>query len=137
MSLTKNLTRNIKKKTRKTKQLLFSSQRSEPGNIDRSPPRSDAILSVGGVNPFQPEVELQSRLVEQFLPRDNCWTTMTRLPDGRHHHGAVLMNKAIYIIGGDLAVGTSVCSGCFLVEVYVWCLSDCVKPSSTSQEKTW
>ena len=46
-----------------------------------------------------PEVELQARLMEQFHPEDNSWTTMTRLPDGRHHHGAALVDKAIYIIG--------------------------------------
>ena len=71
------------------------------------PPSSDIILSVGGVNPFHPEVELQARLVEQFHPRDNSWTTMTHLPDGRHHHGAALVDRTIYIIGEDLVQASS------------------------------
>ena len=75
------------------------SQRSESENDIGTAPSCDVILSVGGVDPFLPEVELQARLVEQFHPQDNSWTTMTRLPDGRHHHGAALVDKAIYIIG--------------------------------------
>ncbi|KAK7103055.1 hypothetical protein V1264_021184 [Littorina saxatilis] len=62
----------------------------------------DVILSVGGVNPFQPEVEPQARLVEQFHPRENHWTTLTHLPDGRHHHGVAVVEGGIYVIGGSV-----------------------------------
>lgn len=67
-----------------------------------APPRPDVILAIGGVNPFKPEVETQVRQVEQFNPRSNHWTTLTRLPDGRHHHGAVVLGEAVYVIGGSV-----------------------------------
>ncbi|KAL8604342.1 hypothetical protein ACOMHN_028105 [Nucella lapillus] len=67
-----------------------------------TPLTSDAILAVGGVNPFQPEVEEQSRQVAQFHPHQNRWSALTRLPEGRHHHGAVMLGGFLYIIGGSI-----------------------------------
>ncbi|KAK7499567.1 hypothetical protein BaRGS_00009219 [Batillaria attramentaria] len=80
----------------------YQSQRHSSGHPVPVPSRPGVILAVGGVNPFQLEAETQVRQVEQFNPRSNHWTTLTRLPDGRHHHGAIVLGGALYVIGGSV-----------------------------------
>nr|KAG5708439.1 hypothetical protein BaRGS_026166 [Batillaria attramentaria] len=75
----------------------YQSQRHSSGHPVPVPSRPGVILAVGGVNPFQLEAETQVRQVEQFNPRSNHWTTLTRLPDGRHHHGAIVLGGALHL----------------------------------------
>ena len=60
---------------------------------------TEMMVSLGGVNPFMLENDVQTDLVERFHPVNNSWSTLTRLPEGRHHHGAVFLAGNIYVIG--------------------------------------
>ncbi|XP_041350003.1 kelch-like protein 3 [Gigantopelta aegis] len=80
--------------------------------------RQEVIICIGGINPFKMDSNLPCQLVEEYNPSTNCWRVLTKLPEARHHHGSIVLNDLIYIIGGstldsdaleNLANPTNVC----------------------------
>lgn len=61
------------------------------------------IYVVGGFNKPSLKNALDyaiSRSVDVFDPESNTWTTVTPLPEGRHHAGIAVLNGKLYVIGG-------------------------------------
>ena len=63
------------------------------------------ILVVGGMNPRLLDYEVPSRLVQVHNPFFNCWSLLAKLPDPRHHHGCVMLDGYLYVIGECVTLG--------------------------------
>jgi hypothetical protein len=62
-------------------------------------PEDALILVVGGIDPKQMHAEVPAQLVQSFDPLANEWSLLTKLPDPRHHHGCVMLDGYLYVIG--------------------------------------
>lgn len=64
-----------------------------------SPPWSSVILAVGGVNPYDADPDARCSVVDQYNVTSNAWHQVTSLPEARHHHGVVMLDGCMYVIG--------------------------------------
>ena len=57
------------------------------------------IVVTGGLNPLVPDPEIPCRLMQVYDPLNNTWSLLGKLPDARHHHGCVMLDGYLYVIG--------------------------------------
>ena len=62
-------------------------------------PGEALIVVAGGLNPRKIDSEVPSRLLQVYDPLNNSWSLLGKLPDPRHHHGCVMLDGYLYIIG--------------------------------------
>ncbi|KAL8604119.1 hypothetical protein ACOMHN_047331 [Nucella lapillus] len=60
------------------------------------------VVVVGGMNPHLPHPEIPCRLMDLYDPGPNTWSLLGKLPEARHHHGCVMLDGYLYVIGGSL-----------------------------------
>ena len=58
-----------------------------------------SIVAIGGANPYVMHPDVPCRQLQTYKPTDDTWTTLTTLPQGLHHHGAVVIGNSIYVVG--------------------------------------
>ena len=67
-------------------------------------PGEALIVVAGGLNPRKIDSEVPSRLLQVYDPLNNSWSLLGKLPDPRHHHGCVMLDGYLYIIGKCVAL---------------------------------
>ncbi|XP_076448233.1 uncharacterized protein LOC143284956 [Babylonia areolata] len=65
-------------------------------------PDEALVVVTGGLNPHLLHSEIPCRLMNCYNPSTNTWTLMGKLPEARHHHGCVMLDGYLYVIGGSL-----------------------------------
>ncbi|KAK7101585.1 uncharacterized protein [Littorina saxatilis] len=60
------------------------------------------IVVAGGLNPIMMDPELPPRMVQLYDPFNNTWCLLAKMPEARHHHGCVMLDGYLYVIGGSV-----------------------------------
>ncbi|KAL5015932.1 hypothetical protein ScPMuIL_005521 [Solemya velum] len=72
--------------------------------VQASLPTTPSVLAIGGVDPFNPGVDVHCPYVERYDEASNNWKLLTNMPEPLHHTGAAMLDGYLYIIGGSVLI---------------------------------